>query len=72
MTFLPIFYYYIMKYKICVPIPVKSSNIDELKPLIGKTLRYAPNLIEFRFDYIDDIQFITPDFVYELKAIVLS
>jgi 3-dehydroquinate dehydratase-1 len=61
-----------MKYKICVPIQVKSSNIGELQILIDKVLRYTPNLIEFRFDYIDEIQSITPHFVDELKSTVQS
>lgn len=61
-----------MKYKICVPIPVKSSDIRELKKLINQTLRYNPNLIEFRLDYINDIKSITPFFLNELKSTVQS
>ncbi|MHA2391318.1 MAG: type I 3-dehydroquinate dehydratase [Promethearchaeota archaeon] len=61
-----------MKYKICVPLQVKSSNIGELQILIDKVLRDAPDLMEFRFDYIDEIQSITPQFVDELISTVQS
>jgi len=57
-----------MKYNICVPIPIKFANILELKSIIAKSLRSDPNLIEFRYDYIDIVQQITQDFVNELLA----
>ncbi|MFX1375391.1 MAG: type I 3-dehydroquinate dehydratase [Promethearchaeota archaeon] len=59
-----------MKYNICVPIPVKSADILEVKSLIEKSLRSRPNLLEFRYDYIDDIQHITQDFIIELSNFV--
>jgi len=55
-----------MNYNICVPIPIKFANILELKSIIAKSLRSDPNLIELRYDYIDDVQQITQDFVNEL------
>ena len=57
-----------MKFNICVPIPIKSANILELKSIIAESLRSDPNLIELRYDYIDDVQQITQDFVNELLA----
>lgn len=57
-----------MKFNICVPIPIKSANILELKSIIAQSLRSNPNLIEFRYDYIDDVQQITKNFVNELLA----
>ena len=59
-----------MKYKICVPIPVKSANISEIKPILDKTIKKAPNLIELRFDYINNVQNLTLDFIKELKNII--
>ena len=52
-----------MKYKICVPIPVKSGNISEIAPTIEKVINLNPDFIELRFDYISDIQKITKDFI---------
>ncbi len=57
-----------MKYNICVPIPIKFANILELKSIIARSLRSDPNLIEFRYDYIDDVQQITQGFLNELLA----
>ncbi|MFX1426535.1 MAG: type I 3-dehydroquinate dehydratase [Promethearchaeota archaeon] len=57
-----------MKYNICVPIPVKSANVIELKSIIEKSLRSYPNLVEFRYDYIDNVKHITQDLVNELLA----
>jgi len=55
-----------MKYKICVPIPIKSVNISENIDLINNVKDLNPNLIELRLDYIDDLQHITKDFVTNL------
>ncbi|MFX1281370.1 MAG: type I 3-dehydroquinate dehydratase [Promethearchaeota archaeon] len=57
-----------MKFNICVPIPIKSANIIELKSLIEKSLRSYPNLIEFRYDYIDNVKHITQDLTNELLS----
>lgn len=57
-----------MKYNICVPIPIKSANIIELKSIIAESLRSDPNLIELRYDYIDDVRKITQDFATKLLA----
>ncbi|MFX0080330.1 MAG: type I 3-dehydroquinate dehydratase [Candidatus Hodarchaeota archaeon] len=55
-----------MKFNICVPIPVKSANIIELKSIIENSLRSNPNLVEFRYDYIDNVKKITQDLTNEL------
>ncbi len=55
-----------MKYKICVPIPIKSLEINENAPLIKKVLDTNPNLTELRFDYINEVQFLTKDFIQSL------
>ncbi len=58
--------FFIMKYNICVPIPVKSINISEIAPTIKKVVELNPNLIELRLDYMTEIQKITKDFVVSL------
>ncbi|MBY8990485.1 MAG: type I 3-dehydroquinate dehydratase [Candidatus Lokiarchaeota archaeon] len=55
-----------MKFKICVPIPIKSANILEFKSRIENVMGFNPNLIEFRYDYIDDVQKITQNFITEM------
>ena len=55
-----------MKYNICVPIPVKSVNISDIAPTIRNVIKLNPNLIELRFDYINDVQNITRNFVINL------
>jgi 3-dehydroquinate dehydratase-1 len=55
-----------MKSNICVPIPIKSANILEFKTRFEKIVRSNPNLVELRYDYIDNVQLITQDFVKEL------
>ncbi len=61
-----------MKYNICIPIPVKSANISEIKPILVKAIKKNPNLIELRFDYINDIQTLSLDFIKELMVIITS
>ncbi|HDZ19465.1 MAG TPA: type I 3-dehydroquinate dehydratase [archaeon] len=55
-----------MKYKICVPIPIKSINVSENALLIKKVLDTSPNLVELRFDYLSKVQFLTKDFTRSL------
>jgi len=61
-----------MKYNICIPIPVKSANINEIKPILDKTLKKNPNLIELRFDYINNIQTLSLEFIKDLLNIITS
>ncbi|MFX1394616.1 MAG: type I 3-dehydroquinate dehydratase [Promethearchaeota archaeon] len=61
-----------MKYNICVAIPIKSGDLEENKEIIRKVLESKPDLIEFRFDYIDDISQLTPDFFESLLKLVSS
>jgi len=55
-----------MKYNICVPIPIKSLKISGSAPLIKNVLDTNPNLIELRFDYLNEVQFLTKDFIRSL------
>ena len=56
-----------MKYKICVAIPIKSADLNINKQTIGTALDKCPDLIEFRFDYINEVKFITHSFLKEMK-----
>ena len=60
----------IMKYKICVAIPIKTSNLNLNKQIIESVLDKSPDLIEFRFDYINDANLITHSFLKELVSII--
>ena len=55
-----------MKYKICVPIPIKSIKVSDTAPIIRKVLNVDPNLVELRFDYLNNVQFLTKDFISSL------
>jgi 3-dehydroquinate dehydratase-1 len=59
-----------MKYKICVAIPIKSEDLNTNKKLIETALDKNPDLIEFRFDYINKTEFITHSFLKELMSII--
>lgn len=57
-----------MKSNICVPIPIKSANLLEFKTRFEKAMKSNPDLIELRYDYIDNSQLITQKFVKDLLA----
>lgn len=59
-----------MTYNICIPIPIKSNDLGEIKVIVDRALLFNPRFIEFRFDYIDTFQNITQDFVESLKTYV--
>ncbi len=57
-----------MKYKICIAIPIRSEGLNANKQIIETALDYNPDLIEFRFDYINDAKFITYSFLKEIMS----
>lgn len=59
-----------MKPNICVALPIKSGNVKEKNEIIKKVLESKPDLIEFRFDYIEEISQLTPDFVKGLLNLI--
>jgi len=59
-----------MTYNICIPIPIKSNNLGEIKVVVDRALLFNPEFIELRFDFIDTFQNITPDFVESLKNFI--
>jgi len=61
-----------MKYKICVAIPINTADLTINKQTIENTLDKCPDLIEFRFDYINEVKFITHPFLKELMSTIPS
>ncbi|MFX1567951.1 MAG: type I 3-dehydroquinate dehydratase [Promethearchaeota archaeon] len=59
-----------MNFNLCIPIPIKYSRIEQVKPLIDKAIKSKPNLIELRFDYIPNIQALSVGFVKDLLNII--
>ena len=61
-----------MKYKICIAIPIKSADLNKNRHLVEKTLEKKPDLIEFRFDYINEAKLITFSFLTGLLGLIKS
>ncbi len=61
-----------MKYKICIAIPIKSDDLNINKQIIETAIDNRPDLIEFRFDYINEVEFITHSLLKELMSIISS
>ncbi len=59
-----------MKLNICVAIQVKSGVIEEIVKIIKKALNKDADLIELRFDYIDNIQNISQGFAERLLSTI--
>jgi len=59
-----------MKYKICVAIPIKSADLKINKQIMETALEKSPDLIEFRFDYINEAGFITHSLLKELMSTI--
>jgi 3-dehydroquinate dehydratase-1 len=59
-----------MKYNICVPIPIRDSNIKIVQPIIDKALSAKAKIIELRFDYVTDLNSISMEFLNYLSKII--
>ncbi len=59
-----------MKFNICVAVPIKSSDLEQNTTIIKKILTENPEFIELRFDYIDNKQKLTREFVEKLLKII--
>jgi len=57
-----------MKFKICIAIPIKSDDLNINKKIIESALDKNPDLIEFRFDYINEAELITHSLLKELMS----
>jgi len=53
-----------------VAIQIKSGELEQNQVLIQRVLKENPEFIELRFDYIDDTQKLTGDFVDKLLKII--
>ncbi|MFX0039801.1 MAG: type I 3-dehydroquinate dehydratase [Promethearchaeota archaeon] len=59
-----------MKYNLCVPVPIRYANIEEVKSIIEKVNKAKPNLIEFRFDYLSNYKNLSLEFIRNLMDII--
>ncbi len=59
-----------MNLKICAPVPVRSGDFNESKSAIERALEEKPDLVELRFDYIDNPSLITKDYAKNLAKLV--
>ena len=59
-----------MNYNICIPIPVRSKDLGEVRALIDKAIAFNPKFLEFRFDYFTFLGDLTLDFVDKLNKYV--
>ena len=57
-----------MTSKICAAVQINSGNIEVNKVLFEKILKFEPDLLELRLDYIEDSSFLTKDFITNLLA----
>jgi 3-dehydroquinate dehydratase type I len=61
-----------MNEKICIAIPINTSNLEEIRLRIYKILEYNPEFLELRFDYIPDVNVLTEDFIMQIKTSIES
>ena len=61
-----------MKFNICVAVPITSGGLERNGEVLKKILDENPEFVELRFDYIEDIQQITPTFVKSLLDLIES
>ncbi len=54
--------------KICVAFPVNNDDLTQLKKSIFALQQHNPDLVELRFDYINDVNKITEEFIEKLKS----
>ncbi len=59
-----------MKVNICVAVPITSGVLEQNEEVLKNILDENPEFVEFRFDYIEDIQQITPTFVKNLLDLI--
>ena len=61
-----------MKFNICVAVPITSGVLEQNEEVLKNILDENPEFVELRFDYIEDIQQITPIFVKSLLDLIKS
>ena len=61
-----------MKFNVCVAIPITSGDLERNEEVLKKVLDENPEFVELRFDYIEDIQQITPTCLKSLLNLIGS
>jgi len=56
-----------MDLNICIPIPIKNTQLDKNLASIKRVMDENPEFIELRFDFIDKIEELSSEFVYKLR-----
>ena len=59
-----------MNYKICLAIPIQTTDLAENRHLITSALKSSPNLIELRFDYLRDINLVNENLISGLFELI--
>ncbi len=57
-------------FNICLALPVKSNDHQDLELSIKESIRSGSNFIEFRFDYLKNEDLITTNFLIDLKKLI--
>ena len=61
-----------MKFNICIAVPITTGDLTRNEKVMRKILDENPEFIELRFDYIEDVQQITPSFAKNLLELIGS
>ena len=61
-----------MKFNICVAVPITSGVLERNEEVLKNVLDENPEFVELRFDYIEDIQQITPTLLKNLLDLIES
>lgn len=59
-----------MKSKICIALPVASIEPEYIQNLISKSLSTQPDILEFRFDYVDNENKITNELLSNILKLI--
>ena len=61
-----------MNNRICISIPITSEKLGDNLKIIKKAFNEAPDIIELRFDYINDLNAINQSFLSPLVELIKS
>ncbi|MFX0009281.1 MAG: type I 3-dehydroquinate dehydratase [Candidatus Hermodarchaeota archaeon] len=57
-----------MNEKVCIVIPIQSINLNDIKAKINSALEYSPEFIEFRFDFLPNVEDLANTFIQQIKS----